>query len=151
MSKKFKSLPLDFFYITQYFGENPDFYRKYGLKGHNGIDFRTKCAETPLGRREIYAVDDGVVSEVVIAKLGGYGTYIRINHSDGSQTIYGHQLCVKVAKNQQVKAGQVIGISDNTGDSTGAHLHLGYRPPQPNFSNGFSGYIDPLPFFLISL
>lgn len=146
MSFKFESLPLDKIFVTQHFGENPDLYRRYGLKGHNGVDFRTRFIDTPLGRREIYAVSSGVVSKVVIAKKGGYGTYIQIKHDDDSMTIYGHQFCVKVKVGDAVSAGQVIGISDNTGDSTGPHLHLGYRPANADMKNGFLGYVDPLPF-----
>jgi len=140
---KFASNPLDQLVITQKFGENPAFYKKYGMNGHNGVDFRTKFPDTPLGRREIYAVDDGVVIKVVRAKLGGYGTYIQISHEDGSMTIYGHQYNPHVELGQKVKAGEVIGISDNTGDSTGAHLHFGYRRASPNMYNGFKGYVDP--------
>lgn len=142
MQKKFKCLPLDKIYITQHFGESPEFYKKYCLKGHNGIDFRTKFNDSPLGKREIYAVDDGVIDKVVIAKLGGYGTYVKIKHDDGSYTIYGHQYVPKVKKGQRVAACDTIGISDNTGDSTGPHLHLGYIPPNPDLNNGYKGYID---------
>jgi murein DD-endopeptidase MepM/ murein hydrolase activator NlpD len=143
MLKKFQCIPLDKIFITQCFGENREMYKKYGLAGHNGLDFRTKFQDSPLGRREIYAVDPGEVEKVVIAKTGGYGTYIKLRHCDGSKTIYGHQFSVKVIKGQKVIAGQVIGISDNTGDSTGPHLHLGYMPPNPDKNNGFKGYEDP--------
>lgn len=146
MQKKFRCLPLDKIFITQLFGANPDFYRKYGLKGHNGIDFRTKFKDTPQGKREIYAVDDGTVLRVVIAKNGGYGTYVSIKHDDGSITLYGHQYVPKVKTGQRVQAGDVIGISDNTGDSTGPHLHLSYKPKDFNKNNGYNGYIDPYPF-----
>jgi len=149
MDKKFANIPLDQLVITQKFGANPQMYRKYGMKGHNGIDFRTKFADTPLGRREIYAVDNGTVTKVVIAKTGGYGTYVQITHDDGSMTIYGHQYNPHVKCRQRVRAGQIIGISDNTGDSTGPHLHLGYRPKNFDFNNGFKGYVDPLPFLKI--
>lgn len=149
MKCKFLCIPLDQLVITQKFGENPQMYRKYGMSGHNGVDFRTKFPDTPLGRREIYAVDDGIVSKVVIAKLGGYGTYVQITHDDGSMTIYGHQYRPHVVKGQRVKAGQIIGISDNTGDSTGAHLHFGLRLANANMRNGFKGYIDPLPYLNI--
>lgn len=143
MTKKFSCLPLDKIYITQDFGENPAMYKRYGLKGHNGLDFRTKFKDTPWGKREIYAVDDGKIIKVVIAKKGGYGTYIVIRHSDKSITLYGHQYVPKVKVGQYVLAGHVIGISDNTGDSTGPHVHLGYKPPVPNLNNGFKGYEDP--------
>ncbi len=147
MDCKFASNPLDQLFVTQKFGERPEFYRKYGLAGHNGVDFRTKFPDTPLGRREIYAVDDGVVSKVVIAKLGGYGTYVQITHDDGSMTIYGHQYNPHVKAGQRVNAGQIIGISDNTGDSTGPHLHFGYRRANSNMDNGYKGYVDPMPYF----
>lgn len=145
MTKKFAKLPLDKIYITQRFAENPQFYKKYGIPGHNGLDFRTKFSDTPLGKRYIYAVDDGKVIKVVIAKLGGYGTYVTLQHKDGSITIYGHQYVPKVKLGQVVLAGAIIGISDNTGDSSGPHLHLGYKPPKWNPKNGYNGYVDPLP------
>lgn len=146
MQKKFRCLPLDKIFITQYFGDNPQIYKRYCLLGHNGLDFRTKFKDTPQGKREIYAVDDGVVEKVVIAKTGGYGTYIVIRHDDCSKTLYGHQYVPKVKTGDKVLAGDVIGISDNTGESTGPHLHLSYTPPMPDLKNGFKGYIDPYPF-----
>jgi len=146
MQKKFRCLPLDKIFITQLFGANPAFYKKYCLRGHNGLDFRTKFNDTPQGKREIYAVDDGTILKVVIVKTGGYGTYVSILHDDGSITLYGHQYIPKVQTGQRVLAGDVIGISDNTGDSSGPHLHLSYKPPTPNLNNGFKGYIDPYPF-----
>ena len=145
MQKKFRCLPLDKIYITQHFGENQKFYFKWGLKGHNGVDFRTRFSDSPLGKREIYAVDDGIVEKVVIAKSGGYGTYVTIRHDDGSMTLYGHQYVPKVNQGQRVEAGHVIGISDNTGESSGPHLHLSYRPDKPDMQNGFKGYVDPYP------
>lgn len=148
---KFACNPIDKIFVTQYFGENPDFYKKYGLKGHNGIDFRTRFPDTPLGRREIFAVDDGVVVKVVRAQLGGYGTYVQLQHIDSSTTIYGHQYNPHVSLGQSVKAGYVIGITDNTGDSTGPHLHFGYRPPHADPSNGYGGYVDPLKFLTIDI
>ena len=149
MVKKFKCNPIDKIYITQRFGDNANFYRKYCMKGHNGIDFRTRFIDSPLGRREIMAGDDGVVFKVVIAKTGGYGTYVKIRHDDGSETIYGHQFSVKVKQGQRIEAGCIIGISDNTGDSTGPHLHFGYKPPKPDLNNGFKGYIDPIKYLSI--
>jgi len=143
MQKKFRCIPLDKIYITQCFGENRAMYAKYGLQGHNGLDFRTRFKDSPQGKREIYAVDEGVVIKIVIAKLGGYGTYVTLKHDDGSITLYGHQFSVKVQMGQRVVAGQVIGISDNTGDSSGPHLHLGYKPPKPDLNNGYKGYEDP--------
>lgn len=146
---KFKNNPIDKIYITQRFGCNADFYRKYGLRGHNGIDFRTRFLDSPLGRREVFAVNDGVVIEAVIAKIGGYGTYIKIKHDDGSQTVYAHLFCLKVRRGQRIEAGKIIGITDSTGLSTGPHLHFGYRPPNFDYQNGYKGYQDPYKYLII--
>ena len=88
-----------------------------------GIDF-----QAPEGS-EIYAAEDGVVSEV---RLDGdsdplnkpYGNQVRIQHAGSYLTIYAHLSHVVVSKGQSVKAGQLIGLSGNTGNSFGAHLHL---------------------------
>lgn len=49
---------------------------------------------------------------------------VRIRHQDGYRTIYGHMLDTMVGVGDQVAAGQQIGRADNTGNSTGSHLHL---------------------------
>ncbi len=64
---------------------------------------------------------------VIIAKAGnngGYGTYIVITHADGSQTLYGHLSKLSVAAGDKVDQGETIGLSGNTGKSTGPHLHF---------------------------
>jgi hypothetical protein len=61
------------------------------------------------------------------------------------QTIYAHLTKATVPHGTQVAEGQQIGISGNTGNSSGPHLHLGVKPiPQDN-NNGFFGAIDPQP------
>lgn len=57
----------------------------------------------------------------------GYGTHIRIEHDEGYLTIYGHLQNFAVKTGDRVSAGQVIGRSDNTGFSTGPHLHFELR------------------------
>jgi murein DD-endopeptidase MepM/ murein hydrolase activator NlpD len=56
---------------------------------------------------------------------GNYGNYIIMSHADGFQTLYGHLTSYSVVKGQQVAQGAVIGLSGNTGYSTGPHLHFG--------------------------
>lgn len=144
--------PLDKIFVTQHFAENPARYAKYGMKGHNGIDLRTRFLDTPLGHRYVTAAADGVVLEAnTNPKASGYGNYVRLGHADGSQTIYGHFAKPYVVKGQHVKAGDRIGLSDNTGDSTGPHVHFGIRPAnwQQLYGNGYLGYVDPKP--LLSL
>lgn len=140
--------PIDKVYITQLFGLNPQMYAKYGLKGHNGIDFRVRFVDSPLGHRYIVAVEDGVV-EIARADATGYGTHVRVRHADGAMTIYGHLSKSYVSKGQKVKQGDRLGLSGNTGDSTGAHLHFEYRPKglEKNTKNGYAGAVDPLSLF----
>lgn len=141
------SYPLDKIYITQKFGGNPQIYKQFGLKGHNGVDFRVRFVDSPLGRRYVTASADGVV-EIVRADSGGYGTHIRLRHKDGSMTIYGHLTKSYVSKNDKVKNGQRIALTGNTGFSSGPHLHWEYRPAgwEKNTKNGYAGAVDPLPF-----
>ena len=111
--------PTDYPVITQPFGANPDLYRKWGFPGHEGVDLRA-----PTNSR-VYACADGEVARVHDG-LGGhpYGIHIRIQHSDEYLTIYGHLNQALVHTGQVVKAGDVIGLSDSTGNSTNPHLHL---------------------------
>ena len=139
--------PLDKIYITQRFGERPEYYAKYGLKGHDGVDYRTRYVDSPLGRRYVQAAADATV-EIVRADADGYGTHIRLRHDDQSMTIYAHLTKSYVSKGNKVKAGQRIGLTGNSGDSSAPHLHFEYRPTgwEKNTGNGFAGAVDPLPF-----
>jgi hypothetical protein len=71
----------------------------------------------------------------------GYGLYIEINHPNGYTTRYGHLSAVTVRLGQQVYAGQIIGTSGNTGNSSGPHLHFGvlYNVTIPIDPFGWSG------------
>lgn len=140
--------PIDKVYITQGFGMNPKLYARYGWKGHNGLDFRVRFIDSPLGRRYIVAVEDATV-EIARADAGGYGTHVRLRHADGSMTIYGHLTKSYVSKGDKVKQGQRIGLSGNTGYSTGAHLHFEWRPKgwERNTKNGYGGAVDPMSQF----
>lgn len=136
--------PIDKVHYTQLFGENPKIYAQFGLKGHNGIDYRTRFADSPLGKRYIVAVKDGVVLEIKDEGLRGYGKYIRLQHEGNEQTIYAHLHKWYVAVGQKVKQGERIALSDNTGFSTGPHLHFGWRPNGYNYNNGYKGYENPI-------
>lgn len=120
--------PVDIrFPITQRFGENPQFYES--TNGHNGIDYGV-----PEGT-PVMAAADGVVSRAELDTATaaipdvGYGYHIRVKHSDGSMTIYAHLVedGILVSTGQNVKMGEIIGHSGNTGRSTGPHLHFELR------------------------
>jgi LysM repeat protein len=93
-----------------------------GLHGYNAVDYAI-----PVGSSLVAAAG----GEVVIAKTtgwnGGYAEYIVISHYNGSQTVYGHLSAVYVTPGQRVTKGQLIGLTGNTGNSTGPHLHLEIR------------------------
>jgi murein DD-endopeptidase MepM/ murein hydrolase activator NlpD len=94
-----------------------------GVHGWNGVDIGA-----PRGT-PIHAAAAGTV---IIARAGGgwnggYGNYVVISHSNGTQTLYGHLSSVAVSPGQQVGNGQVLGGVGNTGKSFGSHLHFEVR------------------------
>lgn len=72
--------------------------------------------------RPVHAARTGVV--VYAGGMGSYGMAVVIQHGDGLKTLYAHLSSVRVRSGQDVQAGQEIGISGNTGLSTGPHLHF---------------------------
>lgn len=87
---------------------------------HNGIDI-ANSEGTP-----IVAVADGTVIDS--GPASGFGQWIRIKHSDGTITVYGHMSTLNVSVGQQVKAGQKIAGMGSMGQSTGTHLHFEVHP-----------------------
>jgi len=141
--------PLKKIYITQYFGESEDIYNQYGLKGHNGIDLRTKFDDSPDGNMPVYPAKDGTVKEIGNQGSGGYGIFVRLYHDKiEEETVYGHlkEYFVKVGDKVFTEKTQ-LGITDNTGKSTGSHLHFGYRPNGYQ-NDGYCGYVDPLKYIM---
>lgn len=96
--------------------------RSQGLHGHNGVDIAA-----PAGS-PIYAAAAG---EVIIASTGGwnggYGNYVVVKHSNGTQTLYAHNSSNAVSAGQTVAQGDVIGYVGSTGRSTGSHVHFEVR------------------------
>jgi Peptidase family M23 len=127
--------------ITQLFGVDPEFYKRFGFPGHNGIDYGI-----PNGT-SIRAAAAGTVEKVAFEN-GGYGNYVKLSHVDGSRkyyTYYAHLSNAAVSPGQTVAAGTAIGFSNNTGASTGPHLHFGLRIDGEN--PAYKGYVDPMLFF----
>jgi murein DD-endopeptidase MepM/ murein hydrolase activator NlpD len=73
---------------------------------------------------------DGTVSDT--GYNANYGNYVILNHADGFQSLYGHLSSATVLNGTRVTQGTLIGISGNTGYSTGPHLHFGlFRKSMP--------------------
>lgn len=91
----------------------------YGLRMgvmHYGVDWSCNVGTSVKASR------DGVVTRA--GWYAGYGYCVDIQHEDGSMTRYGHNSRVIVSTGQEVKQGEEIALSGNTGDSTGPHLHF---------------------------
>jgi hypothetical protein len=124
--------------VSQPFGVNPDRYARFGMAGHNGVDYAV-----PEGT-PIRAVDDGVVVEVG-NDPDGYGLYVKMRHAWG-ESLYAH-LGKQLASDMDVLGrNRYVGLSGNTGNSTGPHLHFGMRVNPYQRGWPFDGYTDPLPY-----
>lgn len=83
---------------------------------HNGIDIANRIG-TP-----IVSVMDGVVVEA--GPAAGFGLWVRVQHADGTITVYGHVDRIIAQKGVKVRAGDQIATMGNRGQSTGPHLHF---------------------------
>ena len=96
------------------------FYRT--LQSHQGVDYTV-----PEGSR-VFATADGTIV---------------IDHGNGYETSYSHLLAVNVRRGQEVRRGDIIGLSGNTGLSIAPHLHYEVR------HNGMR--VDPIHYFFMEL
>jgi murein DD-endopeptidase MepM/ murein hydrolase activator NlpD len=87
---------------------------------HKGLDVKVYIGDT------IRAAFSGKV-RIVRYEARGYGKYVVIRHHNGLETIYGHMSAQLVKEDQEVRAGDPIGLGGNTGRSTGSHLHFETR------------------------
>jgi murein DD-endopeptidase MepM/ murein hydrolase activator NlpD len=125
--------------ISQMFGERPDVYRRFGLPGHNGLDFA--CED---GNR-VLAPADGAVLEVAY-DAQGYGWYVKLLTPAGEHWLVAHMHFWHLPQpGEWVAQGAVIGNADNSGFSSGTHVHLGYRPDGDTRAGPWQGWADPLP------
>ncbi|MFI8391554.1 LysM peptidoglycan-binding domain-containing M23 family metallopeptidase [Streptomyces sp. NPDC085540] len=86
---------------------------------HTGVDFIAAMGTT------VKAVGAGTV--VSAGWSGSYGNEVVIRHADGKYSQYAHLSQLSVSSGQSVTAGQTIGLSGSTGNSTGPHLHFEIR------------------------
>lgn len=136
---RFEAWPTNEKRVTQRFGANPAYYAQFGLPGHEGVDIAA-AHNTP-----VYAVAAGTVY-LATGNQGNYGVQVRIDHGNGWKTVYAHNASLLVKAGDKVQAGQQIARADNTGNSSGSHLHLTLKrdgQPTPGWP---ADIVDPTPF-----
>jgi murein DD-endopeptidase MepM/ murein hydrolase activator NlpD len=97
---------------------------------HQGLDIAA-----PIGT-PIHVPEAGTV--ISSGPASGFGLWVRVQHADGTITVYGHINRSFVKVGQKVDAGDVIAETGNRGQSTGPHLHIGVM------QNG--NYVNPKPW-----
>ncbi len=105
----------DKYRFSSRFGYRPD--PKSGRTAyHKGVDFAMDSGNP------VYATGDGVVESVKF-EFFGYGNHVVIDHGFGYKTKYAHLKSIGLVEGMKVKRGECIGLSGNSGKSTGPHLH----------------------------
>jgi murein DD-endopeptidase MepM/ murein hydrolase activator NlpD len=111
--------PVNYDRVTSSFGSRfHPFYKKNYQ--HKGIDVHSFVGT------EVVATADGMVSSIQNTP-DGFGKLIKVSHGMGFVTYYGHLKRINVDRGQIVSKGETIGLSGNTGRSTGPHLHYEVR------------------------
>lgn len=105
------------------------------LTSHQGVDYAI-----PEGSR-VFATADGKVKEV--RRSSTQGQTVIIDHGNGYETSYSHLQRISVVRNQQVRRGDIIALSGDTGLSLAPHLHYEVR------LNGMR--VDPIHYFFQEL
>jgi len=96
--------------------------RNQGIHGHNAVDLGA-----PVGTPILASASGTVIISKTSGYNSGYGTYVVINHSNGTQTLYAHMSKDLVSVGQSVTQGQQIGAIGMTGKTTGPHVHFEVR------------------------
>ncbi|TDM04069.1 peptidoglycan DD-metalloendopeptidase family protein [Macrococcus carouselicus] len=120
---------LDISKLSYHYGKDPAYIAETGRSSHEGVDFSyvyDKVGSTHSG-----------IAHVPPFMANGYGKWIKIVQGALS-VIYGHMSKIFVKDGQKVKVGQALGITGDTGFSTGPHLHYEMRKNGQHF--------DPEPF-----
>ena len=96
--------------------------KSQGIHGHNGVDLAA-----PVGTPIMASASGKVIISRTGGYNGGYGTYVVISHSNGTQTLYAHMSDNYVSVGEFVSQGQTIGEIGMTGRTTGPHIHFEVR------------------------
>ncbi len=112
----------------------------FGSTNHKGVDICNVGYTS-----SVYATKSGRVLLTNSSGWGGgYGNYVVIDHGGGLTTLYAHMSVVKVSPGDTVSQGTVIGVTGNTGASTGPHLHYEVRATTIVNGKSVTVYQNPL-------
>jgi len=155
------SWPLDKIIITQTFGRTVAAQKLYVSGSHNGVDFGVS-----QGTRVKNVLSGTVVGTGNTDAYSGchsFGKWVMVKHPNGLSTIYAHLSVISASKGDELKTGDLIGFSGNTGYSTGPHLHISVYATQgvriEKFANSrgckeavlpladIKAYLDPMQYF----
>lgn len=104
---------------------------KYGQRGsrfHAGMDIKLETGDT------VVSAFDGKVR--IARVMSGYGKMVVIRHHNGLETVYSHLSKILVNINQEVKAGEPVGLGGRTGRASTTHLHFETRFRGEHFNPG---------------
>lgn len=115
--------PLSNVRITQKFG-NTAFAQSgaYNGKGHNGVDFGVSVGTSVMSA--LSGTIAGTGNTDAFSGCYSYGKWVLVRHNNGLSTLYAHLSSILVSPGDTVETGDIIGLSGNTGYSTGPHLHF---------------------------
>lgn len=142
----FKSKPR----ITQHFSANPDYYKQFGLWGHEGLDL------VPTdGDWTVFLPFNGIVVRKYFSEV--YGNTLIVQEASGDMSWrFAHLDRIYVNEKDVLYDGDPIGVMGDTptgrdgiGGKMPAHLHINCIPKRPGKDrefpdNGFKGRVDPL-------
>jgi murein DD-endopeptidase MepM/ murein hydrolase activator NlpD len=116
------SWPLSSILITSLYGDRC-LIKLYGTcKFHYGLDFRSAIGTKVMAMAS--GVVEGTGDTDIACKGASLGKWIFIRYNNGLSSTYGHLSLIDAKVGQKVTAGDIVGLSGNTGSSTGPHLHI---------------------------
>ena len=126
-------LPVQSGYVNSNFGYREDPFNGK-VRFHHGLDIAVNIGT------KVYAPADGKVK--FVGRQSGWGKVLKIDHGNGYRTVYAHLSRIVVKPGSEIKRGDLVAESGNSGRSSGPHLHYEvhkYGVPQDPMDYFFSG------------
>ena len=136
--------------VSQIYKNNPDYYKQFGLAGHEGVDYATA-----VGVPIIAPFDYKILRDNDDFKNNNYGNFIVVWDPIQRCAVWFCHLSENyVTYNQTGKKGDILGKTGNSGNTTGPHCHINFVETSPegarlNMNNGFQGFLNILDTALV--